>query len=437
MLYDTAPQRHRNFIFTANNYTDATVAKLKALPWHRLVAAHEVGESGTPHLQGYVNLKSAKTLPAVVKAAPGCHWTVCNSPQKAEEYCRKGEQSHAQWDADGTAGEDYGVGLVMILDEGEPSAQGKRTDLQDVIAAVAAGKRKLDIAQEMGATYIRYSKGIEAYYAALDKPRDRNIPMTVIVHYGPTGSGKTWLAMEKYPDLFKYSLSASAWFDGYERQDVALFDEYRGQLPFGHLLQLLDVYPLKVQVKGSFREWVPETIIITSPVHPALWYDIETLAKKKNEGGLNQLQRRIDAIYYFPNTKFHPNQGQPVTEDHTNKKWTDFLDPEAAAMFEAVNAQSKTASGETSSGAGGSNDSFPELPQFDPNDPANMSHDLTPPPLVRQDAFNNRASAILNGVTTPNVINHGTSRRIAPVQVTPIMTAMADVMAEVEAEDEA
>lgn len=46
--------RHRNFCFTLNNYTEEEVRIIKDIECKYLVFGFEVGESGTPHLQGYI-----------------------------------------------------------------------------------------------------------------------------------------------------------------------------------------------------------------------------------------------------------------------------------------------------------------------------------------------------------------------------------------------
>jgi len=82
------------------------------------------------------------------------------------------------------------------------------------------------------------------------------------------------------------------WFDGYNGQKVVLFDEFRGQLPLGQMLELLDGYPcLRVQVKNGTVHWSPEEIYLTSPMHPRDWYPNVT-----NQDKIDQLLRRIDHI---------------------------------------------------------------------------------------------------------------------------------------------
>jgi len=321
------PGRLRNFVFTLNNYKEPDdLDRLKALPVRYLLVAREVGESGTPHYQGYCELSKQMAFDAVHKALDKrAHLAPRNGTQEqAINYCKKGEQDHAEWKERGTLGPMFGSNLDIAAEVGAANEQGKRTDLTDVIEQIVGSKRIADVAADNAVAFIKYAKGIQTYYQLLDKPRNKDDPLDVIVHYGPTGTGKTYKALSDNPEAFKYSIGCHEWFDGYDRHEVVVMDEYRGTLQFGMLLQLLDVYPLKVQVKGGFREWKPNKVIITSPVHPALWYSPETLAKK--DGSINQLIRRINKIYYFAE--------RDKIYDHTDKDWHEIIREKAAGTAE-------------------------------------------------------------------------------------------------------
>jgi len=83
----------KHWVFTLNNWTAADEDKLIALaPFvDYLVFGYEVGESGTPHLQGYVVFKTVKRL-ANVKAEVGAR-AHCEgkrgSSEAASTYCKK------------------------------------------------------------------------------------------------------------------------------------------------------------------------------------------------------------------------------------------------------------------------------------------------------------------------------------------------------------
>lgn len=83
--------RSKNWCFTLNNYTDDDVTRVSNLSsvTDYLVFGREVGENGTPHLQGFVCFPLRKRLNQVIAALGQCHCTVARFPIKAAEYCKK------------------------------------------------------------------------------------------------------------------------------------------------------------------------------------------------------------------------------------------------------------------------------------------------------------------------------------------------------------
>lgn len=83
--------RARGWVFTINNYTAATTPTAETLNgaiW--CCFGREVGENGTPHLQGVVYFENAKTLTAVRVLLPGAHLEVKRGTfVQAMDYCKK------------------------------------------------------------------------------------------------------------------------------------------------------------------------------------------------------------------------------------------------------------------------------------------------------------------------------------------------------------
>ena len=84
----------KNWCFTFNNYTDADCERFALLPNFQikyLIYGKETGESGTPHLQGFVHFKARKRMSGV-KSALGSstiHVEPARNVAKAVEYCKK------------------------------------------------------------------------------------------------------------------------------------------------------------------------------------------------------------------------------------------------------------------------------------------------------------------------------------------------------------
>ena len=210
----------------------------------------ELGESGTPHLQGYLELESKQRLGGV-KKLPGfsrAHLEIRQGSQKqAVDYCRK----------DG-----------HFFEHGSPrvSQQGKRSDLDAIKELLDVGTCESDVADQYFGQWCRYRKSFSAY-RDLQRPvglRD----VEVFFLWGLAGSGKTGFVYQREPELWISSDPTLQWFDGYSGEEAVLLDDYRGDASTSFILRVLDRYPLKVPVKGSFTNWTPKRIYITSNADP-------------------------------------------------------------------------------------------------------------------------------------------------------------------------
>ena len=101
--------KYRNVVFTINNPTDEDRKYLTLENFKYLVYGEEVGDSGTPHLQGYGELYCQLRLKGIHRFLP-----------RAAIYARKGEQSAAIF---------YCKKQQDYTEIGEKSVQGKRNDL--------------------------------------------------------------------------------------------------------------------------------------------------------------------------------------------------------------------------------------------------------------------------------------------------------------------
>ncbi|GFQ75227.1 replication-associated protein [Trichonephila clavata] len=116
----------------------------------------------------------------------------------------------------------------------------------------------------------KYHAFIQKYHGLQQKPRDHITSCVVIT--GPTGRGKTGQIRYNYDINEIYWKPHGQWWDGYNNQKVVVFDEFYSWYPYGDLLRLLDRYPLKVPIKGSFCEFNSEIVYITSNQHWNTWF---------------------------------------------------------------------------------------------------------------------------------------------------------------------
>jgi len=81
----------RTFSWTLNNYADKTdtLDNILCSEYKYLGYGKEIGEQGTPHLQGIVTFENPRSLNSVIKLFKGCHVEVAHSAEKLLEYCKK------------------------------------------------------------------------------------------------------------------------------------------------------------------------------------------------------------------------------------------------------------------------------------------------------------------------------------------------------------
>ena len=154
-----------------------------------------------------------------------------------------------------------------------PQSRGKRTDLLYVKQRLDEGATEAELVADEDAigTVARYPKLVGMYRMATQK--HRNFKTQVLVLYGPPKKGKSAFWNICYPNA--YIKPHGTWWDGYDGQETVVIDDFYGWLPYSFMLQLLDRYPLLVEVKGGMRTFNSKRIIITSNKSPHLWYGLD------------------------------------------------------------------------------------------------------------------------------------------------------------------
>lgn len=285
----------RRWCFTWNNYPTNYKDYLPNLKYSYIIAGEEIGKTGTPHIQGYVEFKSPKRLGTLVKAVNGVHWIKCRgSAEQNKNYCHKGEQSHEEFESLGVKGPNYGKNAI-VYEDGDPGKQGNRSDLDAIKTEIDNGMSMLSIAQDNFGDYVRYHKGFEKYRYLVNAEAAKKIrDVNVEYWWGDTGTGKTYTAFTENPDAFMISEGVTGfWWTGYEGQKTIIMDEFRGNVPACQLLRILDIYPVQLSVHGGYVWCAATKIIITSNV------DFEELYKNVDQRTKEALRRRIKNIRFF------------------------------------------------------------------------------------------------------------------------------------------
>ena len=166
------------------------------------IIGKEIGEKGTPHLQGFIAFKSARSFNAVRKLMDRWHIEPCKGNAEANmKYCMKEND---------------------FIEIGESPRQGKRNDIHIAKQMVLEGRPMKEIVLEVNSYQAMRTAELLKKYVEIQ----RNFKTYVYWFYGPTGSGKSRCAEEMFPNAY-WAMSTGKWWEGYDGQEVVIINDYR------------------------------------------------------------------------------------------------------------------------------------------------------------------------------------------------------------------
>lgn len=247
--------RARNFCFTINNYTEQDVQNILGTECKYVCFGKEVGESGTPHLQGYICFQNARHFNALKKVHATAHWEVAKGlPSQAKAYCQKD-------------GDFYEVGICPV----DPSSKGmgEKRRWEEAFEAVSEN-RYSDVPKDI---LCRSLKSIEY---AVSRVKESAIVLKELDaldnewRWGDPKSGKSQGARKENPDHF-IKLPRCKWFDGYNYESCIIIEDVdpESSKTAQFVKTLADVYVVPVEVKGGTMKIRPKRIIVTSNYPPS------------------------------------------------------------------------------------------------------------------------------------------------------------------------
>lgn len=250
------PSRSRSYVFTLNNFNADDVLDLRQSGRELrdvkyLVFGREIGESGTRHLQGYVQFKQPKSFAAAKRwISSRAHVEKANGkPWQAADYCKK----------DGDF-EEFGVAPISPKSKGQ-----KEKERWSGILKFATEGNLDGLAEEEPQAFIQHYSTLKRIACDYGPVLCDNESVSGVWYYGAPGVGKSRLARDRAVGV-PYLKNCNKWWDGYMGHDTVIIDDFdKGHKVLGHHLKIwADRYAFTAEVKGSSIRIRPKHIIITS-----------------------------------------------------------------------------------------------------------------------------------------------------------------------------
>lgn len=149
---------YRAWMFTVNNPTFAT----EALPKHddEKYCVWQLEEVATKHIQGYIELSKQRTLANMKKWLPTGHFEPRRgTAEQARTYCMK-EESRKEGP----------------FERGAQGGAGKRSDLEEVKAAIIAGATRRQLLDDYSEVVAKYPRFVAEYQKAVREAAVEQLP---------------------------------------------------------------------------------------------------------------------------------------------------------------------------------------------------------------------------------------------------------------------
>lgn len=288
--------------------------------------ADEIGANEkTPHTHLFINLSPSNCRFSTLKSKfPGAHIEkVLGTSRENRDYILK----DGKW-KDSEKGTTSVEGTFEEFGECPEEHQGKSREADRILELLKDGADNLEVIEAVPSAM----KIIDKVERTRSMLRDVQFSkswrdLTVTYIFGKTGSGKTRSVMDRYGYENCYRVTDYKHpFDTYDGQDVIIFEEFRGGLKHGDMLNYLDGYPLLLPCRYFNRQACYTKVFIITNISPDSQY------MNIDEGSRKAFYRRIHRVVRFwDDGRFSEYPG--VEEYQTAIRWT--KDADSAATLEA------------------------------------------------------------------------------------------------------
>lgn len=275
-----------------------------------------ISADGAKHVHLAISFDKAKRVNQVAKLLGNAHTEpMRGTKEQAQDYIEK----RGKFEEKGEKILAYIGSKASMKDN-----SGDRIDLQMIREDVQNGVLNASTFNEYIFTRARtesQARAIEsAYNRVMGIMGGQMRKVEVIYVEGETGSGKTRGAYTRYKDVFRASVSdrTSFPFNGYHGERVLLLDELRpNQFKPAELFQILDGYPMTVDIKGGKFPAMWTTVLITTAMPMDDWYRSKD-DQQGQDNNRKQFERRITCHYQARDGEWHEYDAQafePLSED--------------------------------------------------------------------------------------------------------------------------
>lgn len=269
--------------FTLNNYSEeeynhaVEISELQSKYW---IIGKEIGDSGTPHLQGYISLRRRRNLGGLRDLySSRYHFEAARgTARQNREYCSKSGSFREGGD---------------IPSSGKPKPKSRDELAREFVSSYRTGNSGLaEFASSNPGTFYYSGYNLLRNTQLIIQPIHRpNIQVKWI--WGDPGTGKSRTAHEELPEAYLKE-PRTKWWNGYMHEKSVIIDDFGPcGIDLNHLLRWFDRYKCLVETKGGMISLHADTFIVTSNFEPSdCFKDKDGIPHPQMEA----LYRRIEII---------------------------------------------------------------------------------------------------------------------------------------------